>query len=184
MKSKKTVLFILGMVLVLIIGSGFIGKSKTDKAEKILPAYSFQLEDQKGNLHKLSEYKGKTVFLNFWATWCPNCVEEMAAIQEIYKEYGKNQKDVIVLTMANPSSKEYPQNNDEDISKVKQFIQKKQYEFPVLMDKTGEIFNQYHIRAFPTTFMITKEGNIKGFVMGAITKKDMKNIIENTKSGK
>lgn len=183
MKNKKIGLIILGVILMLVVGSEFIRRPKPEVANKIWPAYSFQLEDQKGKVHKLSDYKGKTIFLNFWATWCHNCIEEMQDIQEIYKEYGENQKDVIVLTMLNPSSKEYPQNNDEDIAEVKQFIQKKQYEFPVLMDKTGEVFAEHHIQAFPTTFMISKEGNIKGFVVGAITKKDMKNIIENTRSG-
>ena len=56
--------------------------------------------DQNGNTHKLSDYKGKTVFLNFWATWCPPCRAEMPDIQKMYEDYGKNTKDLIVLGVA------------------------------------------------------------------------------------
>jgi len=62
-----------------------------------LPAYDFTLLDQNGKEHKLSEYKGKVVFLNFWATWCPPCIEEMPHIEELYKEYNLNKDEVVIL---------------------------------------------------------------------------------------
>ncbi len=74
-------------------------KSTTTEEEKI-EAIDFALYDQYGNEHKLSDYRGKTVFLNFWATWCPPCRSEMPYIEELYKEYNKNNADVVILGVA------------------------------------------------------------------------------------
>lgn len=148
--------------------------------EKKLPAYDFQLKDQYGNLHKLSDYKGKVVFLNFWATWCPPCREEMPHIEEIYKEYGYNKNDVVILGAASPTTPENPSPQDESEEKIKAFLTKNNYTFPVVFDVKGEIFKNYYINAFPTTFMIDKEGNIMGYIAGGLSKENMKKIIEMT----
>lgn len=155
-------------------------KSAEAPQEKKLPAYDFQLKDQYGNLHKLSDYKGKVVFLNFWATWCPPCREEMPYIEEIYKEYGYNKNDVIILGAASPATAENPSSQDESEEKIKAFLTKNNYTFPVVFDVKGEIFKNYYINAFPTTFMIDKEGNIMGYVVGGLSKENMKKIIEMT----
>ncbi|BBA50437.1 cytochrome C biogenesis protein [Fusobacterium varium] len=148
--------------------------------EEKLPAYDFQLKDQYGNLHKLSDYKGKVVFLNFWATWCPPCREEMPHIEEIYKEYGYNKNDVVILGAASPATTENPSPQDESEEKIKAFLIKNNYTFPVVFDVKGEIFRNYYINAFPTTFMIDKDGNIMGYVAGGLSKENMKKIIEMT----
>lgn len=153
--------------------------AKEAKEEK-LPAYDFELKDQYGNTHKLSDYKGKVVFLNFWATWCPPCREEMPHIEEIYKEYGYNKNDVIILGAASPATAENPSPQDESEEKIKAFLTKNNYTFPVVFDVKGEIFRNYYINAFPTTFMIDREGNIMGFVAGGLSKENMKKIIEMT----
>mgnify|MGYP001001821177 CR=1 FL=1 len=64
------------------------------------------LYDQYGKKHSIEEYKGKVVVINFWATWCGYCVEEMPAFEKVYKEFGSNEKDVIFLGVAGPKSKE------------------------------------------------------------------------------
>ena len=123
------------------------------------------------------DYKGKVVFLNFWATWCPPCREEMPHIEEIYKEYGYNKNDVIILGAASPATAENPSPQDESEDKIKAFLTKNNYTFPVVFDVKGEIFRNYYISAFPTTFMIDKEGNIMGYVAGALSKENLNNII-------
>lgn len=153
--------------------------AKEDKEEK-LPAFDFELKDQYGNTHKLSDYKGKVVFLNFWATWCPPCREEMPHIEEIYKEYGYNKNDVVILGAASPATAENPSPQDESEEKIKAFLTKNNYTFPVVFDVKGEIFRNYYINAFPTTFMIDREGNIMGYVAGGLSKENMKKIIEMT----
>ena len=153
--------------------------AKEAKEEK-LPAFDFELKDQYGNTHKLSDYKGKVVFLNFWATWCPPCREEMPHIEEIYKEYGYNKNDVVILGAASPATAENPSPQDESEEKIKAFLTKNNYTFPVVFDVKGEIFRNYYINAYPTTFMIDREGNIMGYVAGGLSKENMKKIIEMT----
>lgn len=140
----------------------------------------FTLTDQYGATHKLSDYKGKVVFLNFWATWCGYCVEEMPEIQQLYEEYGKNEKDVVILGLANPKTTDAPKNADIDEAGVTKFLADKNFTYPTLMDKTGEVFANYQVTAFPTTFMIDAEGNIFGYVSGKITKEQMTSIIQQT----
>lgn len=156
-------------------------ESETEtSARKVIPAPDFTLKDQDGNEHTLSDYKGKTVFLNFWATWCGPCQKEMPDIQELYEAYGENAKDLVILGVANPRSEEYPKNSDVTQEEVIQFLEDNGYNYPVAMDTTGDIFAQYGISAFPTTFMIDKEGNIYGYVTGTLTKDIMENIIQQT----
>lgn len=146
---------------------------KENKNEKIM-SIDFTLYDQNGKEHKLSDYKGKTVFLNFWATWCPPCKEEMPYIEQLYKEYNKNNKDVVILVVASP-------NLDREGSKedIIEFLQQEKYTFPVVMDNNGELAYQYGISAYPTTFIIDKEGYITQYVPGAMDKQTMKYLIEN-----
>ena len=120
----------------------------------VIPAPDFTLVDQYGETHTLSDYAGKTVFLNFWATWCGPCKSEMPEIQALYEKYGENQGDLIVLGVANPKTEDAPYNQDVTQAEVEQFLEDNGYTFPVVMDTTGEIFYYYGITAFPTTFMI------------------------------
>lgn len=153
--------------------------SEPDDSERPdIPAPDFTLQDQYGNTHTLSDYKGKTVFLNFWATWCPPCRAEMPEIQEIYEEYGENASDVIILGIAGP---DYGQEGSaEDIA---DFLSENGYAYPVVMDEGGLYAYLYGISAYPTTFMIDKDGNVYGYVAGQITKAIMQDIIEQTVNG-
>lgn len=152
----------------------------SSEIEELPDIFDFTLKDKYGNEHTLSDYKGKVVFLNFWATWCNPCLIEMPHIEEIYKEYGLNEDEVIILGVANPSSKEYPNNNDVPKEEIIDFIEEKGYTFPIVFDETGEVYRDYFIRSFPTTFMINKDGKIYGYVSGSLTKDIMVNIINQT----
>lgn len=154
-------------------------QEETTQREPI-KAFDFTLTDQYGNTHTLSDYEGKVVFLNFWATWCPPCQKEMPDIEDLYYEYGENQGDVIFLGVANPSSAEYPNNQDGTIEEVETFLEENGYTFPVVYDITGDVFYDYFVTAFPTTFMIDKDGNIYGYIPGMLTKDIMINIIDDT----
>lgn len=145
----------------------------------VTPAPDFTLNDQYGSSHTLSDYKGKTIFLNFWATWCPPCRAEMPEIQEIYEEYGANASDVIILGIAGP---DYGQEGSAE--EIAQFLSENGYTYPVVMDEGGLIAYYYGISAYPTTFMIDKDGNVYGYVAGQITKDIMHSIIEQTINGR
>lgn len=146
----------------------------------VVPAPDFTLTDQYGNTHTLSDYKDKTVFLNFWATWCGPCKSEMPDIQKLYEDYGKNGGDLVVLGVASPRTEQNPYTNEGTQEEVEQFLEDNGYTFPVVMDLTGETLYYYAISAFPTTFMIDSNGNVYGYVPGALTGDIMESIVQQT----
>lgn len=156
-------------------------ENNTDgEAEDTLLAIDFTLTDQYGNTHTLSDYKGKTVFLNFWATWCPPCRAEMPDIQKLYEEYAEAGDDsVVILGIAAP---DYGQEQSED--KIIDFLEENGYTYPVVMDPGGSLFAQYGIYSFPTTFMIDKDGNVFGYASGQLSEDIMRSIIRQTVEGK
>ncbi|MDV8114391.1 cytochrome c biogenesis protein/redoxin [Bacillus sp. BAU-SS-2023] len=147
-----------------------------DKDDNKIMSIDFNLYDQYGKEHKLSEYRGKTVFLNFWATWCPPCRGEMPHIEDLYKEYNKNKDEVVILGVASPNL-----GNEGSEEDIKEFLNQNKYNFPVVMDKDGALAYQYGISAFPTTFIIDKDGYVTQYVPGAMDKETMKSLIEGAK---
>ena len=149
-----------------------------------IPAPDFTLTDQFGKTHTLSDYQGQVVFLNFWATWCGPCQREMPDIQAMYEDLGLNEEDVVVLAVANPKSDQYPYNQDVSEDEVKRFLEENGYTYPVAMDTTGEVLAAYGVRAFPTTFMIDREGNVFGYVESTLTRDIMDSIVQQTLDGR
>lgn len=139
------------------------------------PAPTFILKDQFGTEHNLEDYRGKTIFLNFWATWCGPCRSEMPEVQALYEKYGNNEGDLIVLGVATPN-----QGQEGSIDYISDFLEENGYTFPVVMDNTGLISAMYAISAYPTTFMIDANGNVYGYVSGALTGEIMENIVQQT----
>ena len=144
----------------------------------VIPAPDFTLTDQYGETHTLSDYQGQTVFLNFWATWCGPCKMEMPDIQALYEEWDENAGDLVVLGVAGPGIGR--EGSAEDIAA---FLEENGYTYPVVMDDTGMLFYQYGISAYPTTFMIDPEGNVFGYVQGAVSREIMDDIVEQTMTG-
>ncbi len=151
-----------------------------DSETKDIPIIDFTLIDQYGNEHTLSDYKGKVVFLNFWATWCPPCRKEMPDIQSLYNEYNQNQDDVIFLGVSNPRNENNINTREVDKDGIISFLKENELDFPVVFDESGEIFSLYGISSLPTTFLINKDGNIVGYAPGMLTKDIMKSVIEQT----
>ena len=146
-------------------------------AERRTAAFDFELADQYGNTHRLSDYRGKVVFLNFWATWCGPCRSEMPDIQKLYEEYSAQGEvaEVVILGAAAPGM-----GQEGSWDEIAGFMEENGYTYPVLMDTEYEMFSWYGISAFPTTFMIDKEGYIYGYVPGQMTEDIMRRIIEQT----
>lgn len=149
-----------------------VNENNKEDNGKISPI-DFTLYDQYGKEHTLSEYKGKTIFLNFWATWCPPCREEMPYIDELYQEYNTNQDDVVILGVSSPNLGR--EGSEED---VKKFLSENYYKFPVVFDEGGPMIIEYGISAFPSTLIIDKEGFVSKYIPGAMDKETMKSLIE------
>ena len=167
------------LILVFIIMSFSAFAVKSNKKEDVkMP--NIVLYDQYGKKHNIEEYKGKVVVINFWATWCGYCVEEMPEFEKVYKEFGSNKKDVIILGVAGPKSKENQNNVDVEKDKVISFLKKKNIIYPSLMDETGKSFDDYKVRALPMTYVINKDGYLEGFVSGAITADQLRKAVNDT----
>ena len=149
-----------------------------EEENSVVPAPDFTLTDQFGKEHRLSDYKGKLVLLNFWTTWCTYCREEMPSLEKIYQEYGKNTEDVVILGVANPKTAASPNNQDATEAEVSAFIAKGGYTYPTLMDRTGEIFNMFGIRSFPTTFLINQDGNVFAYIPGMVSHSMLESIVQ------
>jgi peroxiredoxin len=147
-------------------GSGTIGLKGSELApapEIGHPAPDFTLVDLKGNEVALSDFRGKTVFINFWATWCPPCRAEMPEIEAVHQEY--KDKGVVVLGV----------DISEPENTVRQYIQKGGFSWTIVLDSTGEVARNYQIAAIPTSFFIDREGIIRAVNIGAMTKRAMEN---------
>ena len=167
------------LILIFVIMSFSVFAAKSNKKDNIkLP--NIVLYDQYGKKHNIEEYKGKVVVINFWATWCGYCVEEMPEFEKVYKEFGSNKKDVIILGVAGPKTKQNLNNVDVEKDKIISFLNKNKITYPTLMDETGKSFDDYKVRALPMTYVINKDGYLEGFVNGAITDEQLRKAINET----
>lgn len=147
--------------------------SSEETTSNLPPAPDFTLVDQYGITHSLADYRGKVVFLNFWATWCPPCRAEMPYIQELYEEYSQDEdSEVVILGVAFPNL-----SNETDIQGITDFMEENGYTYPVLMDEGATLMLPYYITAYPTTFLIGKDGTILGYIPGGMTKDIMQDVI-------
>jgi cytochrome c-type biogenesis protein len=122
-------------------------------------SYEFTLQDLDGRQVSLSDYRGKVVFIDFWATWCPPCREAIPYVEELSNKY-KNNKKVVVLGI----------NIGEDADTVANFLNKQQMSYPVLLGD-DDVLSNYKINAVPTFFIIDQKGKVakkySGFMPGS-----------------
>ena len=121
--------------------------------------YDFTVVDGNGKSVKLSDYVGKPIVLNFWASWCGPCKSEMPEFQQVFAEMGEQVQFLMVNATVSDT-----------MADAKSFINQYGYTFPVLFDTRGEALYTYGVDAFPTTFFLDKTGTVAGYVVGAISK--------------
>lgn len=112
-------------------------------------AESFTVKDKDGKIIDISELRGKVVFINFWASWCPPCRAEFPSIEKFYEKY-KNNNNIFFLTI----------NMDEDLEKGKAYFEKEKYTIPFLIPN-GNIPSEYFGGSLPTTIILDKKGKIR-----------------------
>ena len=131
-----------------------IALAPTRAGDQPVAAPAWQLEDLNGKTVSLSDFRGKVVVLNFWATWCGPCRAEIPGFIKLQKEYGD--KGVVFLGLS----------EDEDANAVPPFIQKSGINYPVLLAKPA-VASAYNAQALPTTYVIDRQGNIADQHLGA-----------------
>jgi len=124
-------------------------------------APNFELKTLTGERMKLSDLKGKKVFINFWATWCPPCIEEMPTIQHFYEEHANDENFVILSVNAT--------DLESDIDSVKQFAKNHKINFPILLDEKGDVSITYEILTIPTSIIINEEGIVVEQIIGPVS---------------
>jgi peroxiredoxin len=127
------------------------------------------LKDMDGKAHTLSDYRGKVVVLNFWATWCVPCKEEMPFFVEAQKKYGQRNVVILAASLDDARTRKY----------VHKFIQSYKMDFPVLLDATAKSMEQFGLGdTVPSTIFLDAQGKIAGKIEGMARKKDLLNRIE------
>jgi thiol-disulfide isomerase/thioredoxin len=176
---RKTLTFKLALVGTLLIGCGFIAavvfdanplvrakpENRTidqlfaDMGVEVFPAATDQVEvllqDLTGTEVNISNFRGKIVFLNFWATWCPTCVVEMPSMEKLHRKL--KDKDFALVSVSIQDS----------ALQVKRFFLQNKLSFTALLDLSGKTVPGFGIRAIPTTLILDKTGRIVGRAMGA-----------------
>jgi thiol-disulfide isomerase/thioredoxin len=127
-----------------------------ENIEKLPDAdFNLQVKDLNGKPINMADYRGKVIFLNFWATWCMPCVAELPSINKLYLQF--KDENVVFLLISN-----------EQLEKVVRYHERKKYDIPFyIIDNEGFIPQQYFSQSIPTTFIINKEGKIVKASAGA-----------------
>lgn len=149
------------------------GITGADESEERIPAPDFTVLDYDGNEVKLSDYFGKPIVLNFWASWCPPCKAEMPHFNKIYLEM----KDEVQFLMVNLTD-----GQRETIEKAKDYIESNEFEFPVLFDTKSTAGSIYQISSIPTTLFIDAQGNIVTGYKGIVDEATLRRSINAAKN--
>ncbi len=129
------------------------------------PADEFRLTDLDGKTHSLSQYRGKVVLVNFWATWCKPCTTEMPAMQASFDKL--RDKGFVVLAI----------NELEDEVKVREHIKQYGHTFPVLMDRDNKVANQFGVFGLPVSVFIDQQGRVQEYIKGGLLTEQMINDV-------
>ncbi len=138
----------------------------TSQVEYVAP--DFELKTLEGETVRLSDYVGKKVIINFWATWCPPCNEEVPHMQKVYEEYKNQGVEILAVNVT---------NKDKGKEAVAQFVKKHGLTFEVLLDEEGLVGSTYQVLTLPTTYMIDTKGNMVDIIEGPMNEALMKTLI-------
>ena len=129
---------------------------------------SLALQDVEGRPHRLEDYRGKVVLVNFWATWCEPCREEMPSMNKLRASLAGQPFEVLAINLA------------ESESRIRRFIEQVPLEFPVLMDRDSAVAKAWRARVLPISFLVGRDGRIRYSVVGEIdwTQERVRKIIQ------
>ncbi len=142
---------IVAVVIIIVLS----GRKKYEPVVAGKDAIDFTLPDLKGNMRSLKDFRGKVVFLNFWATWCKPCEQEMPSMQALYESLQGRPFEIVAVSV-----------DSEGPEVIEGFIRKYSITFPVLHDRKGSIKERYKTTGVPETFIIDQNGVIAEKVWG------------------
>ena len=150
-----------GLAVLLLTCSGLVGANpftalEADAPRIRIPAPDFTLTGLDGSSTTLSDYKGKVVLLNFWATWCLPCREEMPGMQTLFERYGGRGLAVIAVAA-----------DQENIRGVRSFVKDLGLGFPILTEGNADLRNTYEVVGLPMSYLIGRDGRISARIVGA-----------------
>ena len=149
---------------------------------KAIQAFDFTAMDKDGKTVKLSDFKGKKVYINMWASWCGPCMREIPELEKTYQKL-KDNKDIVFLSMTSPNDSEFKNQSPQD--KGKDVILNKAKElgvtYPVLFDVNDRFIINYAIRSFPTHILINSDGTFETRIAGGVTEESLTKEIEKLK---
>lgn len=154
--------------LILSLSIFAFGVPQTALAKPVVgePAPDSSLVTLSGEPRTLSSYRGKGIILNFWATWCVPCREEMPHLNKIYDIY--KERGIVILGV----------NYKQKKKSVERYIKKVPISFPILMDLEGKFSDPFNLKALPTTYFIDKNGAVAGLYSGPLTMENLKEWAE------
>jgi thiol-disulfide isomerase/thioredoxin len=114
------------------------------------------LQDLEGRQHRLEDYRGKVVLINFWATWCEPCREEMPSMNRLRASLAGRPFEVLAINLAEPEPR------------IRRFLEQLPLDFPVLMDRDGAVAKAWRARLLPVSFLVDPNGSIRYSVLGEI----------------
>jgi cytochrome c biogenesis protein CcmG, thiol:disulfide interchange protein DsbE len=129
-------------------------------------APEFALQRVDGATVRLADYKGQPVFVNFWATWCVPCREEMPLMQQVYEQYHDDGLVILAVDM------------EEDAATVQRWIEQGGFTFTFLLDTDGEVLKRYNVTAAPTSYFVSPDGMIRDLKLGALSRDEMRAKVE------
>jgi thiol-disulfide isomerase/thioredoxin len=173
-KRNGLVFLVLSIAIIAMVASGkYLSRIRQPRAGNLVgdvrgrPAPDFELTSLDGRRVKLSDFRGKAVLLNFWATWCSPCKVEMPWFVDLQKKYGNEGLVVIGVAM-----------DDTDTPKIAQFASQMGVNYPVLLgtDKVSEDYG--NVQFLPTSFYIDREGNFVGKGVGLLARKEIEDNVQ------
>lgn len=168
MKVNK---YLQGIILLIVVGGLYFYIGSKDKTEKKNVeqtsqgvqignrAPDFSLTTLDGRMVKLSDYRGKVVILNFWATWCPPCKAEVPEFERFYQEHHSDSIEILAVDIT---------SQEKSKEAVSDFIKSYGISYQIVLDETGAAADLYRISAIPTTYIIDAQGIIRQKVTGAM----------------
>jgi thiol-disulfide isomerase/thioredoxin len=159
--TLKKLTFVVGLLAIIFVLPACSGAQSEAEALPVAPvenalAPDFELTDMQGNAVRLNDYRGKVVLVNFWATWCPPCVEEIPSLGRLQQKFSTEELVVVSVDVG------------EEKASVQEFLKKVPARYPVMLDPDGRTVADWNLRAFPTTFVVDREGRISLAYFGGL----------------